>query len=129
MPSARALGIEKGSQVWYRVFKHPQLVDGLGSLMPKWLPGKVEECVSKTSFLIASDATGRLISRHISDLHPAEVSHKFSSQDNAEMGFKKLIGEATGATQELEKPEDQMDATLNNRDVIDEVDDKMRQNF
>ena len=97
--------------------------------MPKWLPGKVEERVSKTSFLINSDATGRLISRHISDLHPAEISHKFSSTENAETGFKKLMGEVTGATQELEKPEEQLDAALNNKDVMEEVDEKMRQNF
>ena len=106
-----SLNLKVGSKVWYRVFKHPRLVDGLGSLLPGWLGATIVRVFSKTTVLVESDLTGRLLNRHISDIQPRYAETRFLSTENSEEGFKALTKEMCGGLEgirELETEAQQM---------------------
>ena len=126
------MNITVGTNVWYRVFKHADLIDGLGALLPKYLKGKIVRVLSKTSFLIRSDVTNRLINRYIGDIHPCETSTRFIALDNGEEGMKKLMKEVTGGMEshrELESEQTQIEALTRNDEALEKAEHENREDF
>ena len=63
------LGIQPNSMVYYRSYATPSKgIVGFRKLYPKFELGKIHKILGKTSCLITSERTGKLVSRHISDV-------------------------------------------------------------
>ena len=127
--TANSLRLEKGMKVFYKMFRHPQLIDGISSLLPKFAAGTIHDVLSKTSVMVRSDLTGRLINRHVSDVHPAQINNRFVSKITGAEGFKRLANDVSGslgAHGELPDEESQIRAAEDNREVLMETEKQIR---
>ena len=111
--------------------RHPQLIDGLGGLLPKFLKGRILRVLSKTSFLIKSDVTDKILNRYISDLHPCETSSRFVALENAEEGLKAFMSDAGGleSIKEMEEEEIQLKALTGNEEALEAGERDNRMDF
>ena len=70
----QGLGLKEGSYVYYRSYSQPQKgIVGIKKLFPSFETGKIYKILGKTSALIQGNRTGKIVSRHISDLFRSEV--------------------------------------------------------
>ena len=127
--TAAAMNLKKGSKCFYRIHGHTHMAPGLSPLLPKWSTATVEEIPGKSSFLLRSDVTGRLISRHISDVHPAPPANRFGPTDNAEDGFNRYLLETGGAMQEFEQTDQQMKLGQGQQRANVKMEEHTRKNF
>ena len=111
-----ALELKVGKKCYYRVHDHTNMVAGLSPLLPKWITGTIVSFPGKTSLLIESDVTGKVVSRHISDVHPAYAANKFGPTPNSKKGFHDFFAEASGAAAEFEEVQEQLELAARQKD-------------
>ena len=104
-----ALELKIGKKCYYRIHGHTNMVAGLSPLLPKWVTGTIVSFPGKTSLIIQSDVSGKLVSRHLSDVHPAYAANKFGPIPNSRKGFHNFFAEATGAAAEFEEVSEQLE--------------------
>ena len=68
--TCESLGITVGSRVYLKVFEYGPKLAYFSSLLPKFNSGQVTKVVSRTSILVRNDATGKVVSRHLTDIFP-----------------------------------------------------------
>ena len=68
--TVESLGITEGSRVYFKIYEYNSRLAYFSSLLPKFGTGIVIKTLSRTSLLIKNDATGRTISRHLTDVFP-----------------------------------------------------------
>ena len=68
--TVESLGIVEGSRVYFKIYEYNSRLAFFSSLLPKFGTGIVIKTLSRTSLLIKNDATGRTISRHLTDVFP-----------------------------------------------------------
>ena len=122
-----SLSLKEGSPVYYRVYKHANLVPGLGALLPRYLPGRITKVLSKTCVMIESSVTKKILNRHISDIHPVVTENRFVSTDTGEQGMRKLMQDMNlESTKELESEQAQLDALDETKPALEEMERQVR---
>jgi hypothetical protein len=69
--------VSEGDTVYFRIFKFSTRLAYLSAIMPRWKLGKVTKILGRTSVVIKDLDTGRLISRHLSDLRLHKVPKSY----------------------------------------------------
>ena len=111
--------------MWFRDFSPPHVMAaGLKTLLPRFNLGKIHAVLGRTSALVRSDRTGKLLSRHVSDLQPFSAALRFSEQDSWEDNEARYWKERRGEDLGL-SPRDQH---LEQQATKDAVEDE-RKNF
>ena len=129
--TVHSLNLNEGSAVFYRVYKHPHLVDGIGSLLPKFLPGVITKVISKTTVMIRSDVTKKLVNRHVSDIHPQTATSRFVSTETGEQGFRRRMTDMTSgleAGRELDDESTQLTVLEHTKNAVENAENRARTN-
>ena len=67
----QSMNIQEGSRVWYRMHREPKvLACGYASILPRVAIGFVVRFLGRTSVVLKSDVTGKMLYRNIIDLTP-----------------------------------------------------------
>ena len=68
--TCESLGITEGSRIYFKVYEYSNRLAYFSSLLPKFQSGQVTKIISRTSVLVRNDATGKIVSRHLTDVFP-----------------------------------------------------------
>ena len=74
-----SLGLEVGQKVWVRIFKYGKNLKYLKSILPKAKLAEITHINGATSLILRDEETGRVISRHLSDVFLVEFTGNFSN--------------------------------------------------
>ena len=103
------------------------MVPGLSALLPKFLPGRITKILSKSSVMVKSDVTDKIINRHVSDIHPMITDNRFVSTENAEVGMRKLMEDMNlESTKELEAEETQLEVLEDTKAALEKAEKRVR---
>ena len=103
------------------------MVPGLSALLPKFLPGRITKILSKSSVMVKSDVTDKIINRHVSDIHPMITDNRFVSTENAEVGMRKLMEDMNlESTKELEAEETQLEVLEDTKAALKKAEKRVR---
>ena len=72
--TVESLGIKDGAKIYFKIYNYNNKLAYFSSLLPKFGIGTVIKTLSRTSLLIRNDATGKTVSRHLTDVFPYKAA-------------------------------------------------------
>ena len=72
-------GWKEGQLVWIRIFKYAKHLKHLKSILPKVKMARVKKIVGATALILEDIDTGKLVSRHLSDVFDVQMTGSFGN--------------------------------------------------